>query len=157
MKRNNLWTPEEDAELWRLAEKGYSAAQIAAELRTGKTRNAIIGRMKRAGIKSKNARYTDENVQKRIKAKREKMVNVKKPSGPTAEPVDLETAFTSPIDDRPPILFSELGDSSCRWPIGNLYCGGPALSGKPYCARHAATGRRDKPMRQAPIKYGWRR
>jgi len=39
----------------------------------------------------------------------------------------------------------QLRDGSCRWPLGKtydrppfMYCGCPALLGRPYCAEHTA-------------------
>lgn len=53
MTRADLWTPEDEQELARLWDLGFTGSQIGARL--GKTRNAIIGKVNRMKI-NRNAR-----------------------------------------------------------------------------------------------------
>lgn len=49
--------------------------------------------------------------------------------------------LATPLDQRLNTL--QLTDTTCHWPIGDprdrnfFYCGGHALEGLPYCARHS--------------------
>ncbi len=106
-----VWTDERVEELKRLWGEGLTTGEIGKALDVSK--NAVVGKAHRLGLKGRPSPI------KRGKAQRAK-----------AEP-----KIRSVI---------ELSAHTCRWPIGDPrepgfhFCGKPAMSGKPYCAEHAA-------------------
>ena len=159
------WTDERVELLKKLWTDGLSASQIAAEL-GGITRNAVIGKVHRLGL-SGRAKSPSSSAA-RTRKPRSHMMRVARPSmrGNTA----LATSYTydheveaepEPIENIIPMgqrrTLLELTENTCRWPIGDpsnaefYFCGGPPLSGLPYCSFHsrvayqpAADRRRDK-------------
>jgi len=106
-----VWTDERVEELKRLWGEGLTTGEIGKALEVSK--NAVVGKAHRLGLKGRPSPI------KRAKPQRAK-----------AEP-----KIRSVI---------ELSAHTCRWPIGDPrepgfhFCGKPAMSGKPYCAEHAA-------------------
>lgn len=160
------WTPERDEELLRLKAQRYSAAAIAEILGDDLSRNAILGRLHRLGIKEGKV------VQRRTKPRKKTAVKAKKP--PPPKPLqrmasvvdlfkpkrDLGEILLPPRKTKPRIVCTEadrslastplnvslmeLSSGSCRWPVnepepkeGYLFCGHPKRFGS-YCAAHAA-------------------
>ncbi|WFU68273.1 GcrA family cell cycle regulator [Bradyrhizobium brasilense] len=137
-RRAHQFTPERIELLKQLWEAGLSASQIASEL-GGVTRNAVIGKVHRLGL-------------------RDRTKNPAKPS-----PSDLESirkvilSSTEAPSDKHHKPLLELNEGACHWPIGSpdssefKFCGAPTLAGLPYCAAHAriaynpASERRQRP------------
>lgn len=160
------WTQERDEELLSLKRQGYSAAQIASMLGDDLSRNAILGRLHRLGIRDGKV------VTKRTKPRKNTPLSVKrvaapKPSKRTAPVVEfvrpkreLGEILLPPRKPKTRIVCTEadrslastplglsvmdLGPEHCRWPVndpepkqGYLFCGHPKRFGS-YCAAHAA-------------------
>jgi GcrA cell cycle regulator len=168
------WTDERVELLKKLWTDGLSASQIAAEL-GGITRNAVIGKVHRLGLsgraKSPSSTASRPRKPRSHSHSHSHMLRVSRPAvrGNNAlaqafeydlaeEPQLLDNVI--PIGQRRTIL--ELTEETCRWPIGDpgsadfFFCGGPSLTGLPYCAYHSrvayqpANVRRDRrppPMR----------
>jgi hypothetical protein len=97
------------------------------------TRNACIGKARRLGL------ATRDNIPRAIIERRRIKRMKTKVDAPIAPPVEAE---------RPPwaeggLLIHELHDGNCHWPLGPalakppfIYCGGPAVFGRPYCTPH---------------------
>ena len=142
------WTDERVELLKKLWADGLSASQIAGEL-GGITRNAVIGKVHRLGL-SGRAKSPSSSAP-RARKPRSHMLRVSRASmrGNTAlalayemepEPVE-QYDNVIPIGQRSTLL--ELTENTCRWPIGDpassefFFCGGPPITGLPYCAHHS--------------------
>ena len=142
------WTDERVELLKKLWADGLSASQIAGEL-GGITRNAVIGKVHRLGL-SGRAKSPSSSAP-RARKPRSHMLRVSRASlrGNTAlalayemepEPVE-QYDNVIPIGQRRTLL--ELTENTCRWPIGDpassefFFCGGPPITGLPYCAHHS--------------------
>lgn len=139
------WTDQENADLQRMADRGFSASRIAAAL--GKTRNAVVGRCHRKGVQL-HGNSVDEKVRRVAPA----------PPPPQPAPVALSQVVRqgalvpSPqvriLEGEPApagtVTFAELEDWHCKWPFGDpststlVYCGRPRIPGEPYCEAHVA-------------------
>lgn len=145
------WTDERVELLKKLWADGLSASQIAGEL-GGITRNAVIGKVHRLGL-SGRAKSPSSSAP-RARKPRSHMLRVGRASmrGNTAlalayemepEPVEQYDNII-PIGQRRTLL--ELTENTCRWPIGDpaspefFFCGGPPITGLPYCAHHSRIG-----------------
>lgn len=126
---NETWTEERVAELRRLAGDRFSARVIAYKL-GGVTRNAVIGKAARLGVKF--------NSQGRLAGCFAKKVPPSRPIVP-AEPPPWEPEAPPP---GPGVPMRAATSSHCRWipgePAGidTLYCGAPRIEGASYCAHH---------------------
>jgi GcrA cell cycle regulator len=105
---NSEWTPERIAALIALWNEDLSTSEMGRRL--GITKNAVIGKVHRLGLPKR------------------------RPSPKQDEDDTVENV----------IRLEMLGADMCSWPVGNPmeegfhFCGEPAESGKPYCARHCA-------------------
>ena len=145
----STWTPEREMDLRLFYLKGLSCSQIAAELGSGITRNAVIGKIHRLGL---DGRPKPERVQKERKQKA--VLNSRRwraKHNPThlfamingSDPGYVEPSCDEliiPIEQRRTLI--ELTDTTCRFPIGDpategfYFCGGHPVGGKPYCSFH---------------------
>lgn len=136
-----FWTEERFERAKQLFSEGLSYTQVATEL--GTTRNAICGKMTRAGL------YRGER--KRVAGVR---TYRKRPGGYAMRAQAIErrkeiwscggAELTDLPADTPddPARLMELHDDQCHWPCSGvgaatLFCGGEAISGLSYCARHS--------------------
>ena len=147
------WSSDECAFLQLKAEEGYSASEIAMALRKGFgrdfSRNAVIGRLHRMGIKSVKP---DRHVVRHVKA------------GSAAMPAKLtparaaisQNAVVKAVLAKPPALpviaqsdfvcrrvsIMALQTGVCRWPLGEVgsddfaFCGNPSDRSAVYCPNH---------------------
>ena len=117
------WTDERVELLKKLWAEGLSASQIAGRL-GGVTRNAVIGKAHRLGLKGRPSP---------IKRQANKPVEVKKET----------RVFT----------LTDLSAATCRWPIGDPqeaefhFCGKSAAPGIPYCADHSQLAYQPKKLK----------
>ena len=147
-----FWTQERDDHLLALKAQNISAADIAAQLGDNLTRNAVLGRLHRIGIKS------GKLVKKRVMKKHKALVTAYKP--PLPFPAVPRTRHVDNSRPRPPrivcteadrrladaplnLRMMDLEADSCRWPVNDppprgehLFCGHPKRFGS-YCAAHA--------------------
>lgn len=171
------WTEEMDATLKREAAAGLSASQIAAVI-GGITRNAVVGRAHRRGIKLGISRGKAAPASRAApKPKPALKVPQTRPSRiafatlQVAErPVEREPLPPKlPPKPKPAEIISigitidKLGLRTCRAPIwGNvtpptneaLYCGAETVPGRPYCAGHRFVFVERTPGRTAPRPGG---
>ena len=111
------------------------------------TTNACIGKAHRLGLPMRGRRG----------APRKPYTHAKKMEKPKMIKVRVEAPIPPPVEPERPawavggLLIQELGYGDCKWPLGPtyarppfVYCGGPALIGRPYCKTHTdkATGGR---------------
>ncbi len=152
------WTETRVESLKTLWLDGFSASQVARELGGGLTRNAVIGKIFRLGLKRGEASAVSTRRERnpaRDKAPPRPRMKVT-PSPParaerppalrcTAPPADHEPTSRPPEAYEPPGLISgvmALNSRTCRWPIGDpkantfSFCGCAATD--VYCDRHKA-------------------
>lgn len=117
------WPKEDEALLLELSNKGVYPSEIISRIRfkTGRTytRNAIIGKMDRMGIKRKPK-------------------NPDLPMGPDLS-YKKDKVFNTPLDDSK--AFIDLKNHECRWKVSeeeDLWCAHGVEKDKPYCSYHAS-------------------
>lgn len=140
------WTDERVALLKKYNEEGLSRSEIAAKLGAGISRNAVIGKLMRLGIRpvylaGKPRRLCAPHGPRPRVTKRPasysyiKIFNGKMEHVKLAEVFDLE-----PENIVDPVPLMKLSAHTCRWPVNGvgefLFCGAEPTEGKPYCARH---------------------
>ena len=137
MQPLQLWTDAENAILREKCRLHYSAGQLRVFL-PGKSRNAIIGRLKRMGLSTGN-RQGDNSVTAKTKAKR---TNRKVVVAPAVVP---EPFVARPARDAQPRLLSflELREGQCRYIVSEslaayevVYCGADAVGETSWCGPH---------------------
>lgn len=117
------WSDDRIELLKQLWEKGLSASQIAEELGQGVTRNAVIGKAHRLGLKSRPSP---------VKA------DVPKKAAPQQKPKPKPAAKPQRV------TLLDLSDKICKWPHGHPgeedfhFCGKSVQPGFPYCPEHCA-------------------
>jgi hypothetical protein len=133
------WTDEDNELVRSLWIAGVSAGKITARLTNGATRNAVIGKVNRAGLARKNA-----GKQPVAKPKAEPKPRAEKPKpkivNPTTESAVFEhIEFTAPAGG---LTIMELAGYHCRYIEGAVdglntrYCGGGSVAGSSYCQAH---------------------
>lgn len=132
MRNGMPWSDGESAELRRFWSEGLSASQIARALGTGRSRNAVIGRIHRDGL---GARMTPDR--KRYSIRFVRVPRIKAEAAPfvcTLEALRDENGVAADV--------LTITDRACKFPIGDPrdadfgFCGRPAVEGRPYCAEH---------------------
>ena len=141
------WTAERVHELQRCVTAGLTCSEIAAEI--GVTRNAVIGKIHRLGLKPLRSPGTPARTcPPRAASPRfsqRKLLRLMFAEAPSlaaeqgSEPAAVESA------ERCSLL--ELAAGKCRWPVADpvgdhsgadfVFCGNEAVRGFSYCAGHA--------------------
>ena len=157
------WTDERIEMLKQLWEGGSTASQIAEKLGNVFSRNAVIGKAHRLGLKSRPspvkagdaAAQVDEKVVESLSPPAEIPAAVpaaapaaKKPApAPVAAPAPSpvpRAVSPAPSKTGGKTTLLELSDKICKWPIGHPgepdfhFCGRPVQAGFPYCGEHCA-------------------
>lgn len=146
-----VWTEEATSYVEEAWKRGDSASEIARAL-TGFSRNAIIGKVHRLGMKG---------AARGKPAAPSRVLGVTKPRPamapkPRPQPVAPERRVVQERDAHAPVTpidgtvvpfpgtakaLLDLGPNDCRWPLGPLmeparpFCGAQAPEGRPYCGR----------------------
>ena len=134
--------------------KGLSAGQAAGVL-GGITRNAVIGKWNRMGLRRGYARPRN------IEQSRSKGPQVKAKVRPARKRVVLPPM---PVEELPPpavtdvarVLFADLERHHCRFPVGDPreptfgFCGCTPYPGLPYCEAHARRAYTPATLRSEP-------
>jgi GcrA cell cycle regulator len=144
-----LWTDEAVETLKRLAVEGLSAARIAAELGAS-TRNAVIGKANRIGIKLNGDGRASAPASPTAAARGRRLA-------PAALPNEVgKPAWTfanAEVGEMRRVGLQDILRLTCRWPIGDptqgdfAYCGLTAAEGRPYCAGHCRMAYRPPNLR----------
>ena len=149
------WTDDRVDTLKKLWTEGLSASQIAKEL-GGVSRNAVIGKVHRLGLESRQKATKDGEeasetiasstaVEEEAEAPAEASEPVSAPTiqaaNDSAPSQDLEDEVVIPIPLK--LKLTELTERTCKWPIGDPmhddfhFCGHEADEGRPYCEYHS--------------------
>ncbi len=167
--RKNTWPDERVVILKQLWLDGLSAAQIAAKLGDGITRNAVIGKVHRLGLSGRGSptrvsrprtrRPRQPSAPRRMATsgnaalKAHSSASLVRRREPVPEPIRL---VDIPESERIGIL--ALTDKTCRWPHGDpgsdefFFCGQQTLEGTPYCEGHANLAYQPANERRRPRK-----
>lgn len=148
------WTSDRIAELTQLIEvENKSAGQAAAFFNANGfpfTRNSVIGKMNRLGLKS---HYTARRPFVPKPPKVPRVPRIKMPKLATDNRTELEKYPDAPEPLRTSIL--DLTSVQCRWPLEDkdthglaLFCGHFAAEGR-YCPHHNARSISQVPRRRA--------
>jgi GcrA cell cycle regulator len=143
------WNADTDLILKKLHKEGYSASKIAEQI-PGKSRNAVIGRLHRLGLRRKFPMKNESALMLSRRIKEGKASPRKTPWGTTTSPSTVakqvaEAAkpyIEAPTADKATRTLATLERGECRWPIGDPksptfgYCGCAAIPGKSYCETH---------------------
>lgn len=144
---NRLWTEEMDAVLKRLWADGLSAAQIAAEMGDGRSRNSVIGRVHRLKLSSRAKPHASVPRPQRSKVRRTsanlrrlKELRTVDDTAPAADPLH----FGEPLNGTG-VPFLERGTFQCSWIVndeGPMVCGHsfPEGSHFSWCKFHMEIG-----------------
>ena len=133
---DNGWSDEEVEILREMVGKGASMRMIGD--RVGRTRNAVIGKKDRLGIKGPNSERINPLVKRN---RREKSAEKPKPRI-KRDSVYYVEAVIVPEGERRGLL--DRLDNQCCFPIGDPlkedfhYCNREREDGKSYCAHHGA-------------------
>ena len=143
---STTWTNERIALLKTLFERGRTCREMAYEI--GVSRNAVIGKLARLnltrgrGARIPRAERRANATPHRPRGARQLQLLLKErvERGAGALPPAIDAL---PIPEGPGCSLLELGNDTCRWPIGDnsaaaiLFCGNTPVGGLPYCAGHA--------------------
>jgi GcrA cell cycle regulator len=126
------WTDERTDRLRELYAEGHSCGYIARDI-GGLTRNAIIGKIHRLGLRRPEGADTNEPKEPR----RRRIMDIALPRLPIGKNHDGRAI---PKTQRKSLL--ELRVRDCRFPFGEpgypgfFFCGAPTVNLRPYCAIH---------------------
>ena len=140
------WGEAEDSALAKHWAEGLSASQIAKKLGTGRSRNAIIGRIHRRGLPGRKTPIGSETI-RRLQTIRRRAAILKAVPKIKAEKVPPLATDLNRIKELAPIdpALSVLGltNFTCRFPIGDptdpafTFCGRTCNNVEnPYCVQH---------------------
>lgn len=151
--RNNVlsvWTEERVGQLKELYANGMSCSRIAAELRSGITRNAVIGKVHRLGLEKRGQGRREKTERKpRVYKKRshQPKVRIVPANGNSNQFRVIQVSTTALaalrcVEVTPRgLTLLELQKNDCRYPYGDsdfTFCGHPKLEGSSYCPEHFA-------------------
>jgi GcrA cell cycle regulator len=174
------WTDERIEILRNLWDRGMSASQISEQLGGNITRNAVIGKAHRLGLKSRPSPVKADSARRAPpqaaapKAAPPPVV-VSAPIAPVHRAMPTESferapmvppmPSPAPVPRRPRaegekvITLLDLSDKICKWPIGHPdeedfhFCGSPVNPGTPYCAEHCAVAYQSQlPRKDRPLR-----
>jgi len=144
-----LWTAEAVEDLKRLAFEGRSASVIATALGAA-SRNAVIGKANRIGIKLNGDGRAAVIGKTRAGARRAQWAAANSKPGVGNDGSDAAFArekaawifSQAEVGEMQRVRFEEICEFACRWPLGDprtgefAYCGLTPAKGQSYCAGH---------------------
>lgn len=119
-----LWTGKAENELRKLWNQGKTAREISNYFDGGFSKNAVIGKVHRLGLKQRRPAFVRANDP-----------SYKHPMTIKKEDRETETAeinITLYGDGKSMI---DLLPDNCRWPVGDVYCSAK-IEKKSYCKKH---------------------
>jgi GcrA cell cycle regulator len=153
------WTNDRVEELRRLWGQGQTASRIA-ELLGGITRNAVIGKAHRLGLRGRPSPIRREDGQASLPSQPRR---TSASAAAIAEELTHQVAQEAPRQESmaaaepPPPAAAQSpapgassgrplrsGTKACSWPMGDPkqpgfhFCGEEAVAGRPYCAAHCS-------------------
>ena len=125
------WTQEQIDKATELWLEGKSASFISTKV--GKTRNAVIGKLHRIGVKR-----TDSKSKTAVSNKDQ----------------NATVLSEEKLKEEQKITLLALTEKTCRWPIGDpstknfWFCGKPVQLGKRYCTEHTDIALQSNPTKK---------
>lgn len=163
-----IWTDERCDLLRELVPTGLSCSAIAVRM-GGMTRNAIIGKIHRLGLKGPPRVVSEASPEQREKWRRARANTRRKDQRQeyqirlhSAAPEVVEAPLPDPDPDViPPTACSllDLTTETCRWPFGDpgtsgfAFCGGPTIDGLAYCVGHCRMAYRPADHRRRTVHW----
>jgi GcrA cell cycle regulator len=132
------WTPDTEQRLRDLAATDISARQIADEM-GATSRNAIIGKAHRLGVKIRGSARRSAALPKPVACPVERRAAPKRPQEARKMMV-VPSPVPPPVCD--PVRLVDIRAHQCRWPLGDpkeeafRFCGAPAE--RSFCPHHHA-------------------
>lgn len=137
------WTDKDETLLRELITQDLSASQIAARLTFPLSRNAVIGKIRRLGLRLNRAQ-SEQRKPKQFKKKKPPATRSRQ-SAPELPPPHVPYVPREPAPVLPPT--EDCQPSQCCWPVNDgrpwLYCGNPSQPGRrrngrrrDYCEAH---------------------
>lgn len=151
MQANRAWSQRDHEALLKLAGSGCTASEIANRMteRLGfpVSRNAVIGRLHRAGLPLGKRGDVPPSVPQARPARPKPAPKPKAAPKPVVQPVVKRRC-----DDVATVALLDLQPHHCKWPVGDPgapgfgFCGDARVEDTPYCAGHnaRATTRREE-------------
>jgi GcrA cell cycle regulator len=130
------WTADNEAILRQLWLDGRSCSQISVAIGCGITRNAVIGKIYRLGLRD----GADQRSKPHRGPRRPRSVPPPAPP-PSAQPPPPMTIL--PAFECVRVELADLNPFMCKWPLGDpmmpefRYCGCITSEKQSYCARHS--------------------
>lgn len=132
----SIWTDVHIERLKKLYDKGHSCTSIAADLGEGFSRNSVIGKIHRLGLRlrgaGRHASFETRGPRSRLepKPRLRRIVLL-----PPAKQIELRCTEVVPLS----LSLLDLEPDNCRWPFGHgpfVFCGHPSMEGSKYCSPH---------------------
>ena len=146
-----MWTDAAIETLRQMALEGKSASSIAMAL-GAPSRNAVIGKANRIGVKLTGHIHCVAPRASRPSTERPRRPAIARTDAPLwkrvavpAVPRERKPAWAfaqAQVGEMLKVGLEEIGESNCRWPIGDptseefAYCGIQTAKGRSYCAGH---------------------
>jgi GcrA cell cycle regulator len=146
-----MWTDAAIETLRQMALEGKSASSIAMAL-GAPSRNAVIGKANRIGVKLTGHIHCVAPRASRPSTERPRRPAIARTNAPLwkrvavpAVPRERKPAWAfaqAQVGEMLKVGLEEIGESHCRWPIGDptseefAYCGIQTAKGRSYCAGH---------------------
>jgi GcrA cell cycle regulator len=164
-----LWTAEAIEDLKRLALEGKSASHIAGALGVG-SRNAVIGKASRMGVKLSGGGRANAPGKTRAGARRAQWAAFPRPQLASSKQSFAALASEvrsgedsnglwafgqAEIGEMRRVRFEDIREFACRWPLGDprsgefAYCGLTPAKNQSYCAGHCRMAHRPPQARQS--------
>ena len=146
------WNEEKIAKLKELWGKGSTASQIA-ELISGMSRNAVIGKAHRLNLSSKIKARNAPSSQNFDNSLEENSSKQRRDRKSKFQSLIIEKDF----EPENPKKLEELDESSCKWPIGHpeeqsfYFCGRSSLKDFSYCKLHLLYAYQPKGRKEEPV------
>ena len=145
----SAWTDERVDRLKRLWLEGWTAQQIARELKDGISRNAVLGKVHRLGLPAARPGRGSSAFgagMPRGRVRRLSAISVRQAD---TGGMSVQAKRTPDLPSRGMTILT-VGRGQCRWPYGDPAHAGFSLCGRPvargaFCAGHAEVGYRTPP------------
>ena len=147
------WNEERTAALTKMWLDGMSASQVARQL-GGVSRNAVIGKVHRLGLDSRQTPSRPRSLGGRPAGSSRSATALvqahRSATAPTVVTIRPATVAPVSVDMKPTASLLNLGGHACRWPIGDPstsdfgFCGRERSGAGSYCSDHAQVSLRRK-------------
>ena len=141
------WTTQQVNKAVSMWKEGNTATEIAR--RISKSRNAVIGKLNRLGVKKPNTTTSMGTSQ----IKDGGQITSSTTGSKQTKSKKVDPTPERPLEDqRLTLLF--LNEKTCRWPIGDpstknfWFCGKPCLPNKRYCVQHSELAFQPNPVKK---------